>query len=132
MKSNRDRSSLLGEIVSSRAENRKVFRCSTGMREAVIYDHPVHFKENGAWHAIDNTVKEYKDKTGSPRYSNTASPLFITLPQKTGRGAYAELTVKGKTLRVEPEGLSEAAAEVEKPAEEKTRDEALLYPANLC
>ena len=74
---------LLGEIAACRGENRKMFRCATGAREAVIYDHPVHYLKSGVWAAINNTVKEYKDETGSPRFCNTDSPLFIGSSRKS-------------------------------------------------
>lgn len=40
---------LLGEDKLDRAENQKQFRRSDGLHERVIYDHPVHFLQQGKW-----------------------------------------------------------------------------------
>ena len=39
---------LVGEDTQNRGENQKQFRREDGMRESVVYDHPVHYKKDGA------------------------------------------------------------------------------------
>lgn len=39
---------LVGEDTRYRGENQKQFRREDGMRESVVYDHPVHYKKDGA------------------------------------------------------------------------------------
>ena len=40
---------LVGEDTRYRGENQKQFRREDGMRESVVYDHPVHYKKDRAW-----------------------------------------------------------------------------------
>ena len=53
---------LVGEDTRYRGENQKQFRREDGMRESVVYDHPVHYKKDGAWERIDNTLRREKGK----------------------------------------------------------------------
>ncbi len=53
-----DEPEVLNEIVELRNENTKYFRNSDGSYTAAQYAYPVHYKENGEWKEIDNTLTE--------------------------------------------------------------------------
>lgn len=84
---------LVGEDPRHRGENQKRFRCKDGMRTCIIYDHPVHYRKDGAWERIDNTLRREREV-----YRNTASSLEAELAVELGGEKTVSLTHKGKTL----------------------------------
>ena len=67
---------LIGEVeelISLREENIKHFRLSDGTYEAVVYNEPIHRKdENGVWQDIDNTI-ELKTDANISKYTTQDS-----------------------------------------------------------
>ena len=55
---------LVGEDTQNRGENQKQFRREDGVRACIVYDHPVHYKKDGAWERIDNTLRREKGRDG--------------------------------------------------------------------
>ena len=47
---------LVGEEISKREEEVKVFRRSDGAYVAASYNEPVHYQKDGEWKDIDNTL----------------------------------------------------------------------------
>lgn len=123
---------LVGEDTRYRGENQKQFRREDGMRESVVYDHPVHYKKDGAWERIDNTLRREKGKDGTEVYRNTASSLEAELATELGAEKTVSLTHKGKTLSWQIEGLEKGGkGEVLPVEEEKDHDQALIHPKEL-
>ena len=123
---------LVGEDARYRGENQKQFRREDGMRESVVYDHPVHYKKDGAWERIDNTLRREKGKDGKEVYRNTASSLEAELATELNGEKTVSLTHKGKTLSWQIEGLEKSSkGEVLPVEEEKDHDQALIHPKEL-
>ena len=57
---------IIGEDESRRDETTKHYILSNGNRKAVKYSQPVHYKNNGKWVDIDNTL-EYDETTNEFR-----------------------------------------------------------------
>jgi len=53
---------ILEEVVEKREDNIKHFLLEDKTYEAVIYNQPVHYKDNGHWKDIDNTLVENTDE----------------------------------------------------------------------
>ncbi len=123
---------LVGEDPRYRGENQKQFRREDGMRESIVYDHPVHYKKDGAWERIDNTLRREKGKDGKEVYRNAASSLEAELATELNGEKTVSLTHKGKTLSWRIEGLEKGGAGEVLPAEEeKDHDQALIHPKEL-
>ena len=123
---------LVGEDTRYRGENQKQFRREDGMRESIVYDHPVHYKKDGAWERIDNTLRREKGKDGKEVYRNAASSLEAALATELGAEKTVSLTHKGKTLSWQIEGLEKGGkGEVLPVEEEKDHDQALIHPKEL-
>lgn len=65
---------IIGEDEARRDETTKHFIMSDGSRKAVKYSQPVHYRENGKWVDIDNTL-EYDNK--SDEYSNKRNSFDV-------------------------------------------------------
>ncbi|MDT8719769.1 hypothetical protein IAI10_24420, partial [Clostridium sp. 19966] len=52
---------IVGEINDKREENIKQFLMDDNSYEAVIYNEPVHYYEDGQWKDIDNTLQDAED-----------------------------------------------------------------------
>ncbi|MBQ4598471.1 MAG: DNRLRE domain-containing protein, partial [Clostridia bacterium] len=123
---------LVGEDARYRGENQKQFRREDGMRESIVYDHPVHYKKDGAWERIDNTLRREKGKDGKEVYRNTESSLEAELATELSAKEIVALTHKGKTLSWQIEGLEKSSkGEVLPVEEEKDHDQALIHPKEL-
>ena len=64
---------IVMELTDRRTEYSKEYRLDNGLNLAVVYSEPVHYKENGKWEDIDNTLfsqgtgeaASYKNKAGA-------------------------------------------------------------------
>lgn len=54
-------SNIVGEIEGKREKNIKHYLKDDNTYEAVIYPTAVHYKENGKWKDVDNTLTEQMD-----------------------------------------------------------------------
>ena len=62
---------IVSEVASGRTEYSKEFILSNGLHLAAVYDNAVHYRENGQWKEIDNTLKQANTRSGNV-YTNTA------------------------------------------------------------
>ena len=123
---------LVGEDTRNRGEKQKQFRREDGMRVSVVYDHPVHYKKDGAWERIDNTLRREKGKEGTEVYRNAASSLEAELAAELSAKKTVSLTHKGKTLSWRLEGLEKGGkGEILPAKEEKDHNLALIHPKEL-
>ena len=89
-------SPLTGELTEGRDEAVKRFRRADGSYELVNYSDPVHYKVNGEWAAIDNTLI-YDEETG--RFVNTASDLVVELAAGISKDSpLYSISYNGETL----------------------------------
>lgn len=88
-------SNIVGEVIEKREVNKKVYRKEDGSYEVAVYPVPVHFKKDGKWEDIDNTLK--KTKRGSEGiYKNQKNNYTLELAEdesseelvKVSRGNY--------------------------------------------
>ena len=87
-------SKIVREVTELREENVKHFLCEDGSYIAASYFEPVHYKENGVWKEIDNTLVLSETKAYVPRASN----LDVSIPQSFDGGKQITLTGKGHTI----------------------------------
>jgi RHS repeat-associated protein len=75
---------VLMEVVSKREENVKHFLLKDKSYEAAVYPGPVHYKENGKWTDIDNTLIDAVDlETNQKVVENKANGLKIQFAKST-------------------------------------------------
>ncbi len=72
--------SILCEDPSKRNENKKEYLLSDGSYRAVVYPHPIHYKEDDEWADIDNTLKLDNSEGG---YKNTSNDFEVTFAKKS-------------------------------------------------
>ncbi len=80
---------IVGEDVSKRGENEKHFRMSDGSYVMAQYNSPVHYEEEGAWKAIDNTLQEGeetedgKSEQSADVYENKKNTFNVKFAKKS-------------------------------------------------
>ncbi|MGY0374140.1 DNRLRE domain-containing protein [Clostridium sp. JNZ J1-5] len=74
---------IVKEVEEKREENIKHFLLEDNTYEAVIYKDPVHYKENGKWQDIDNTLVEAKDDQGNSILENKKNDFKVKIAKKS-------------------------------------------------
>ncbi|MGY0374216.1 polymorphic toxin type 8 domain-containing protein [Clostridium sp. JNZ J1-5] len=74
---------IVKEEEDKREENIKHFLLEDNTYEAVIYKDPVHYKENGKWQDIDNTLVEAKDDQGNSILENKKNDFKVKIAKKS-------------------------------------------------
>ncbi|KOA20845.1 tRNA nuclease WapA precursor [Clostridium homopropionicum DSM 5847] len=74
---------ILKEVKEKREENIKHFLLEDNTYEAVIYNDPVHYKENGEWKDIDNTLVEATDESGNSVLENKDNDFKVKISKKS-------------------------------------------------
>ena len=85
---------IVGELVSNRDEFSKEYLLDNGNSLAVVYDSAVHYKKDGQWEEIDNTLKSKEDGT----ITNTAGIWDISFPQQMSGDNRISITKDGYTF----------------------------------
>ena len=91
-------SPLVGELVDERDESRKVFRRGDGLKEAVLYNDPMHFQRNGQWEAIDNTLELVTLADGTNVWQNRANDFEVSFAQNFDSNALVTIESEGHSL----------------------------------
>lgn len=99
-----DEPEILNEMVEWRTESTKYFRNSDGSYTAAQYAYPIHYKENGEWKEIDNTLTE-KSISGAEKgfvAENTNTPAIF--PEELNQDSNNEISVTAEnhTIRFSP------------------------------
>ncbi len=91
-------SKIVREIAELREESVKHFLCEDGSYIAATYSTPVHYKENGEWKEIDNSLflnRKSLSVSGKPTYTPKASGLSVSIPQSFSDGQKITAENKG-------------------------------------
>lgn len=75
---------IVREVTELREESVKHFLCEDGSYIAATYSAPVHYKENGEWKEIDNSLsldRTSLSESGKPTYTTKAGGLDVSIPQ---------------------------------------------------
>lgn len=75
---------IVREVTELREEYVKHFLCEDGSYIAATYSAPVHYKENGEWKEIDNSLsldRTSLSESGKPTYTTKAGGLDVSIPQ---------------------------------------------------
>ncbi len=94
-------SKIVAEVEALREENTKHFLCEDGSYIATTYSEPIHYKENGEWKEIDNTLKlsnKVKSSSGKAMYVPKSADTEVKIPQSFSDGQKISLTKKGHTI----------------------------------
>lgn len=94
-------SKIASEVTELRNEYEKHFVCEDGSFVVATYNDPVHYKENGQWKEIDNSLKltaDKKDGSGKSMYSPKAGIVDVEIPQSFSNGQKVSATNKGYTI----------------------------------
>ena len=94
-------SKIVSEVTELRNEYEKHFVCEDGSFVVATYNDPVHYKENGQWKEIDNSLKltaDKKDGSGKSMYSPKAGIVDVEIPQSFSNGQKVSATNKGYTI----------------------------------
>ncbi|MEE1198548.1 MAG: DNRLRE domain-containing protein, partial [Acutalibacteraceae bacterium] len=86
---------VIGEDESRRDETTKHYILSNGNRKAVKYSQPVHYKNNGKWVDIDNTL-EYDETTNE--YTNKANSFKVNFNKNSGSEKLFAIENSGYTM----------------------------------
>ena len=114
------------EEVEKRDANTKVFKRKDGSYTAILSPPPLHYKENGAWKEIDNTL-ERKTVDGRQVLQNRQNAFRVSLPEAVTGKDPVSVTKAGYTLSFTMQEVSGGApASVKQPsrAEKKAAQEA--------
>lgn len=91
-------SKIVREVTELREESAKHFLCEDGSYIAATYSAPVHYKENGEWKEIDNSLSLERttlSKSGKPTYTTKAGGLSVSIPQDFSDGQKITIQNKG-------------------------------------
>ncbi len=94
-------SKIVGEVSELREEYAKHFVCEDGSYVVATYTEPVHYKENGKWKEIDNSLEltsEVKSSSGKAMYAPKAGPADVSIPQSFSNDQRISATNKGHTI----------------------------------
>ena len=94
-------SKIVSEVSELREEYAKHFVCEDGSYVVATYTEPVHYKENGKWKEIDNSLKltsEVKSGSGKSMYAPKAGPADVSIPQSFSNDQKISATNKGHTI----------------------------------
>lgn len=91
-------SKIVREVTELREESVKHFLCEDGSYIAATYSAPVHYKENGEWKEIDNSLsldQTTLSESGKPTYTTKAGGLSVSVPQSFSDGQKITAQNKG-------------------------------------
>lgn len=91
-------SKIVREVTELREESVKHFLCEDGSYIAATYSAPVHYKENGEWKEIDNSLsldRSTLSESGKPTYTTKAGGLSVSIPQNFSDGQKITAQNKG-------------------------------------
>ena len=94
-------SKIVSEVTELRNEYEKHFVCEDGSFVVATYNDPVHYKENGQWKEIDNSLKltaDKEDSSGKSMYAPKAGIVDVKIPQSFSSGQKVSATNKGYTI----------------------------------
>lgn len=88
---------VVAELPEERTAYTKTFRLSNGLNMAAVYNDPVHYKKDGKWAEIDNTLKLSGTDTNAV-LTNTAGLWDVQFPQQLSGSKAVSVTKDGYTL----------------------------------
>ena len=94
-------SQIVSEEVSLREDSSKRFLCEDGSFIVAAYGSPVHFRDDGAWKEIDNSLVlngKALSASGKASYTPKASALTVSIPQDLSNGQQVKVSNKGYTF----------------------------------
>jgi len=94
-------SAIVSEVIGLRDECVKHFLCEDGSYIAATYASPVHYKENGVWKDVDDSLilnSRALSAAGKATYTPRAAALPISLPQDFTDGQQITVCNKGYTF----------------------------------
>lgn len=94
-------SKIVSEVTELRNEYEKHFACEDGSFVVATYNDPVHYKENGQWKEIDNSLRlttDAKSSSGKSMYTPKAGIVDVEIPQSFSNGQKVSATNKGYTI----------------------------------
>ncbi len=89
---------IIREVTELREESVKHFLCEDGSYIAATYAAPVHYKENGEWKEIDNSLsldRTVLSSSGNPTYTTKSGGLSVSIPQSFSDGQKITAQNKG-------------------------------------
>lgn len=92
---------IVREVTELREESVKHFLCEDGSYIAATYSTPVHYKENGEWKEIDNSLsldRTTLSESGKPTYTTKAGGLDVSIPQSFSDGQ--KITAQNKGYKI--------------------------------
>ncbi|MDO4397212.1 MAG: RHS repeat-associated core domain-containing protein [Oscillospiraceae bacterium] len=92
-----ERAEIIAEVKSRRDEFTKVFRKNDGTYTAIISSSPIHYKKDGQWEDIDNTLTQ-KSKGGKTYFENKSNSFKVNLPDEMSKGEAVTMEKDGKKL----------------------------------
>ena len=93
-------SQIVSEVKSKRDEYTKVYKKVDGSYTAVVSASPIHYKENGKWKDIDNSLLE-KAVNGETVLENKSNDFTVNLPDEMSSGKEVLIEKDGYNLSFE-------------------------------
>ncbi len=94
-------SKIVSEVKELREEYAKHFVCEDGSYIVATYSDPVHYKENGQWKEINNSLElsdDVKSSSGKAMYTPKSGNFDVKIPQSFSNGQMVSATNKGYTI----------------------------------
>ena len=115
-------SPIVEEDISKREENIKYFKHEDGSITAVTYGGPVHYKKEGLWLDIDNTLVQSATRAGKTFFTNKANSLQVELPVQLEKDSAISVTRDGYRLswKAETQAAEKSAVLSKLPIKEET------------
>jgi RHS repeat-associated protein len=103
---------IMEEITEKRGKNVKHFLKSDNTYEAAIYPTTVHYKENGKWKDIDNSLVEVEDSKKNKLLENKANSYKIQLGKNTNSSKLVKIKKGSYEVSWNLVGAQKSTAEI--------------------
>lgn len=102
---------IIGEIQEKREANIKHFYMGDGSYQAVVYPYNVHYKENGIWQDIDNTLKDSSDENNQGILENNKNSFKIKISKNTDSSNLVRIQKANYEISWNIEGINKTKCE---------------------
>jgi len=102
---------IIGEIQEKREANIKHFYLQDGSYQAVVYPYNVHYKENGTWQGIDNTLKNSSDENSQEVLENSKNSFKVKISKNTNSNNLVKIKKDNYEISWNIEGINKTKCE---------------------
>lgn len=120
---------IVGEIQGKREANIKHFYMDDGSYEAVVYPCNIHFKENGIWQDINNTLQDITDENSQDILENTKNDFKVKISKNTNSNNLVKIQKDNYEIAWNIDGISKTLCQ-SVPADTQKEEELINNEAD--